>query len=234
MDKDAALAAIQNCDALPNRAEIHGALVAEIGKIKPLEEERDRVITSKAEILNEKKKQQQRAEQLQKLLDETVSTVADGETVEEKLSKIKDLTTKLTEAEAARTAAETKLAETEAKMGDLEGSLTYQRISSKVGADADALKKLINLPSDRFAFEEDGVYIFDETKANKQPLKDYAKAQGEWVERALFPVVAAPTGNDPAPRRTPSAPPTPSEKKEVNANTILASTFTGPPKKKTA
>jgi len=232
MDLQAALAAIQNCDALPNRADIYAAVSSEIGKIKPIEEERDRVITSKAEILNEKKKQQQRAEQLQKLLDETVSTVADGETIEEKLGKIKDLTTKLTEAEAARTTAETKLAETEAKMGNLEKGLTYERIASKVGTNADALATLIPLPSDRFLIEDNDVFVLDEAKTNKKPLREHAQGLGSWVENALFPAAPAPTGNDPAPRRTPSAPPTDTVKKEVNANTILASSFTGPPKKK--
>jgi DNA repair exonuclease SbcCD ATPase subunit len=234
MDLQAALAAIQNCDALPNRADIYAAVSSEIGKLKPLEEERTAVLTHKAEILNEKKKLQQKFEQLQKLLEETVSNVAEGETVEEKLSKIKDLTTKLSEAEAARTTAETKLAETEAKMNDFEKGLTYQRVAAKVGTNADALATLINLPSDRFLIEDNDVFVLDEAKTNKKPLREHAQGLGSWVEKALFPVVAAPTGNDQPPRRTPSAPPTSSEKPTVNANTILASTFTGPPKKKTA
>jgi len=223
MDLQAALAAIQNCNELPQRSEIFSAISAEVNRIKALEEEKDRLVVAKADILNE---------QLQKLLDETVSTVAEGETVEEKLSKIKDLTTKLTESEAARATAETKLAETEAKMGNLEKGLTYERIASKVGTNADALATLINLPSDRFLIEDNDVFVLDEAKTNKKPLREHAQGLGSWVENALFPVVAAPTDNDPAPRRTPSAPPTPSEKKEVNSSSILASSgFTGPKKK---
>ena len=232
MDLQAALAAIQNCNELPQRSEIFSAISAEVNRIKALEEEKDRLVVAKADILNEKKKLQGRTEQLQKLLDETVSTVAEGETVEEKLSKIKDLTTKLTESEAARATAETKLAETEAKMGNLEKGLTYERIASKVGTNADALATLINLPSDRFLIEDNDVFVLDEAKTNKKPLREHAQGLGSWVENALFPVVAAPTDNDPAPRRTPSAPPTPSEKKEVNSSSILASSgFTGPKKK---
>jgi hypothetical protein len=63
-------------------------------------------------------------------------------------------------------------------MGNLEKGLTYERIASKVGTNADALATLINLPSDRFLIEDNDVFVLDEAKTNKKPLREHAQGLG--------------------------------------------------------
>lgn len=235
MDLQAALAAVQNCDTLPNRAEIVAAFTTEINGKKTVEEERDRILQSKAEILNEKKKLQIEKDKVQKLLDEAIADV-EGESIEEKSAKLKALSAKVAELEKAKADAETKAVEAETKAVQLEQGLLYQRVAAKVGADPDALTKLVNLPSDRLSIEDDGVSVWDEAKANKQPLKEYAKTLGEWQQRAIFPevVVTTTTVATPVTSRSnsaPNAPPSSTPKKEVNAASVLAGTYTGIPKK---
>ncbi|CAA9385233.1 hypothetical protein AVDCRST_MAG94-5101 [uncultured Leptolyngbya sp.] len=233
MDLAAALAAIQNCDTLPNRADIFAAVNAEINGKKAIEDERDRVVQSKAEILNEKKKLQVEKDKVQRLLDEAISDV-EGESIEEKSGKLKALSQKVAELEKAKVEAETKATEAETKAVQLEQGLLYQRVAAKVGADPDALTKLVNLPSDRLSIEDDGVSVWDEAKANKQPLKEYAKTLGEWQSRAIFPEVVATAPTAPTQQRSqpaPNAPPSSTPKKEVNATSVLSGLYTGIPKK---
>ena len=246
MDLVAALEALQNCNELPNRAQIYAAISSELEAGKGLKEERDRLTQNNADLLKQKSAKVKEIEKLQKDLADVIKAVGvEGESTEKQFTRLKELADlkSTLEAKIATLEAEKKTeadarSQAEKRTAEIERSLNNQKAAIKLGADADALNQLVTQP---LTIDGDTVYVLGEND-RKTELKEFAKAQGEWFDRALFPVLPTPepapadpatnTTTTPPAKPAPGAPPAkPLEAKPLVSTYLTTAGYTGPRKK---
>ena len=138
-----------------------------------------------AELTKDSGKQSQRVQKLEALIN---LLGVEGDDLDSKLlaaeTKVKALSNELNQSKATLSTLEAEKLQAENKVTQLERKSQIQIAASKVGAVSEVLAQLLlNIPSDKIAFIEQGVTI------DEKPLKEYADSNPDWKPfiPALFP-----------------------------------------------
>ena len=151
-----------------------------------VETELERLTSKNYELIGENRKATSKATNLQQSIEAIAETLGtEGDDLESKLKgaaeRVKTLSSQLSEANTNLAATETRASDAETKLTGLERKAITQTASTKLGANADVLERLLGDRLKDLKIEGDNVMLDD------KPLRDFV--EGDESLRAFIPAL---------------------------------------------